>query len=76
LLGVTADWLSHAFIKLCKRAKIKGLHWHDLRREGISRLFEKGWSLEEVRAVSGHRTIQMLTVYSKLRAEDLVKKLA
>jgi hypothetical protein len=39
-------------------------------------LFEKGWSLEEVRAVSGHRTIQMLTVYSRLKADDLVKKLA
>lgn len=76
LLGVTADWLSHAFIDHCKAVGIKGLHLHDCRREAISRLFEKGWSLEEVRAVSGHRTIQMLAVYSKLKADDLVKKLA
>ncbi len=75
LLGVTPDWLSHAFIDLRDGCGIKGLRLHDLRREGISRLFEKGWSLEEVRAVSGHKTIQMLTVYSRLKADDLVKKI-
>jgi integrase len=47
-----------------------------LRREGISRLFERGLGIEEVRAISGHKTLQMLTVYTKLRAEDLAKKLA
>lgn len=70
-----ADWLSHAFIDLCAAAGIVGLHLHDLRREAISRLFEKGWTAEEVRAVSGHRTMQMLAVYSRLRAEDLARKL-
>lgn len=76
VLGVTADWLSHAFIDHCKAVGIKGLHYHDLRRESISRLFERGFSIEEARAISGHKTIQMLSVYSRLKADDLVKKLA
>ncbi len=76
LLGITPDWLSHAFEDLTGALKIKDLHFHDLRREAISRLFEKGLGIEEVRTISGHKTLQMLTVYSKLRGEDLVKKLA
>jgi len=75
VFGVTADWISHAFIDACKAAGITGLHFHDLRREAISRLFERGLGIEEVRTISGHKTLQMLTVYSKLKAEDLVKKL-
>lgn len=75
VFGVTADWISHAFIDLCKACGIVGLHFHDLRREGVSRLIERGWNLEQVRAVSGHKTLQMLTIYSRLSAEDLARKL-
>lgn len=71
-----ADWLSHAFIKRCKAAGITGLHFHDLRRESISRLFERGLSITEVQAISGHMTLQMLTVYTKHKAEHLAAKLA
>lgn len=76
LLGVTADWLSHAFIDHCKAVGIKGLHFHDARREAISRLFERGFSIMEVKEISGHKTLQMLTTYTRLKADDLVKKLA
>lgn len=76
LLGVTADWLSHAFEDLTAELKIDDLHFHDLRREAISRLFEQGWGIMEVKEVSGHKTLQMLTTYTKLKAKDLVKKLA
>ncbi|MGH8548449.1 MAG: tyrosine-type recombinase/integrase [Methylococcales bacterium] len=58
-----------------KRAKITGLRFHDLRHEAVSRLVEKGLSDQEVSAVSGHKSMQMLKLYTHLRAEDLVKKL-
>lgn len=58
-----------------KRAKITGLRFHDLRHEAVSRLVEKGLSDQEVSAVSGHKSMQMLKRYTHLRAEDLVKKL-
>lgn len=70
------DDLTHDFGALCKAAGIKGLRFHDLRHEGISRLFERGWSVAEVAAVSGHLTWSQLKRYTQLRAVDLAKKLA
>ncbi|WP_049621735.1 site-specific integrase [Frateuria defendens] len=51
------------------------LHFHDLRHEAVSRLVEAGLSDQEVSAISGHKSMQMLKRYTHLRAEDLVGKL-
>ena len=51
------------------------LHFHDLRHEATSRLFEKGFDTMEVRIITGHKTLQMLARYTHLRAEDLVERL-
>ena len=58
-----------------ERADIKNLRFHDLRHEAISRLVERGLSDQEVAAISGHKSMQMLKRYTHLRAEDLVAKL-
>ncbi|WP_198420554.1 site-specific integrase [Sulfuriferula nivalis] len=50
-------------------------HFHDLRHEAVSRLVEAGFSDQEVSAISGHKSMQMLKRYTHLRAEDLVAKL-
>lgn len=57
------------------KAKIEGFHWHDLRHEAVSRLFERGMNVMEVAAVSGHKSMQMLKRYTHLKAEDLLKKM-
>lgn len=49
--------------------------FHDLRHEAVSRFVEGGLSDQEVSAISGHRSMQMLKRYTHLRAEDLVAKL-
>ncbi|OZB62688.1 MAG: integrase [Thiomonas sp. 13-66-29] len=49
--------------------------FHDLRHEAISRFVEAGLSDQEVSAISGHKSMQMLKRYTHLRAEDLVAKL-
>ncbi len=54
---------------------IKGLRFHDLRHEAISRLVEAGLGDLEVASISGHKSMQMLKRYTHLRAEDLVRKL-
>ncbi len=51
------------------------LRFHDLRHEAVSRLVEAGLSDQEVSAISGHKSMQMLKRYTHLRAEDLVSKL-
>ena len=54
---------------------LKGIRFHDLRHEAITRMFELGLNPIEVSAVSGHRTMQMLKRYSHLKPEELAKKL-
>jgi len=39
---------------ICKRSNIQGLRFHDLKREAISRLFEKGLSVSEVQLFCGN----------------------
>jgi Phage integrase family len=50
---------------------IDGLHFHDLRHEGASRLFEAGLSIEQVALVTGHKDWKMLRRYANLRPEQL-----
>jgi integrase len=51
------------------------LHFHDLRHEAVSRFVEAGFSDQEVSAISGHKSMQMLKRYTHLRAEDLVSRM-
>jgi integrase len=55
---------------------LRGLRFHDLRHEAVTRLFEKGLNPIEVGMVSGHKTLAMLQRYTHLNSESLVVKLA
>jgi integrase len=57
-----------AFTRACQALNIEDLHFHDLRHEGISRLFEMGWTIPQVASVSGHRGWQNLQRYTHIRA--------
>ncbi|MBU2804381.1 site-specific integrase [Acidithiobacillus ferridurans] len=75
VFGTTYNAVHLAYNRACKRAGIADLHFHDLRHEATSRLFEKGLNPMQVAAITGHKTLQMLKRYTHLRAEDLVKLL-
>jgi len=63
----STDAISAAFTRACAFLGIEDLHFHDLRHEGVSRLFEMGWGIPHVAAVSGHRSWQSLRRYTHLR---------
>jgi integrase len=63
----TAEAISAAFTRACATLGIDDLHFHDLRHEGITRLFEMGMSIPHVAAVSGHRSWQSLQRYTHVR---------
>jgi integrase len=63
-----------AFQRACKELKIDDLHFHDLRHEATSRLFEAGLTIEKVALVTGHRDWKMLRRYTNLRPESLHPK--
>jgi integrase len=56
-------------------AFLAGLHFHDLRHEATSRLFEKGLGVMEVASMTGHKSLSMLKRYTHIEAEKLAKKL-
>ena len=68
--------LYHAFAAACRRAGLVDYTWHDLRHEALSRLAERGdFSVLELAAVSGHKTLQMLKRYTHLQAAKLAEKM-
>ena len=69
------NFITVGFTRICARAGIEDLRFHDLRHEATSRLFEKGLNPMQVAAITGHKTLQMLKRYTHLRAEDLAKML-
>ncbi|MFA6488404.1 MAG: site-specific integrase [Sideroxydans sp.] len=75
VIGMSVDAITRAFARACKRAKVDDARIHDLRHEGVSRLFERGLDLMEVSAVSGHKTLSQLKRYTHLKAEDIARKL-
>ncbi|MCG7868389.1 MAG: site-specific integrase [Candidatus Thiodiazotropha taylori] len=63
--------VSHMWWRTTKVLGIPDLRFHDLRHEGISRLFEQGYQIQEVALVSGHKKWDHLRRYTQLKAGDL-----
>ncbi|MEL4429809.1 site-specific integrase [Shewanella mangrovisoli] len=70
-----ATSVTAGFQRVRNELGITDLRYHDLRREGASRLFEKGYTIDEVAQVTGHRNINTLwQVYTELFPKRLHDK--
>lgn len=67
LFPFTTDAIGAAFTRACQFLDIEDLHFHDLRHEGVSRLFEMGWDIPRAAQVSGHRSWLSLQRYTHVR---------
>ena len=56
-----------AFTRACQFLQFDNLHFHDLRHEGVSRLFEMGRDIARASLVSGHRSWSSLQRYTHIR---------
>ncbi|MBB4170433.1 site-specific integrase [Rhizobium sp. BK538] len=75
IFPMKAGSLEQVWRRLLVRAEIKGLRFHDLRHESVSRMFERGLNMIEVSSISGHKELRMLKRYTHLSADDLVGRL-
>lgn len=75
ILPYNPESVSAAFQRACIRLKIQDIHMHDLRHEGISRLFEAGLDIPEVALISGHTSWNMLRRYTHLKPSQVLDKL-
>lgn len=73
---ITPNAVRLAWERLRRRAGVAGLRFHDLRHEAVSRFFERGLSMPEVAAISGHSDARMLMRYVHPRPEAIAEKLA
>ncbi len=72
----TSSGFKSAWRKMVKNLNIHDLHFHDLRHEAISRLYELGILTDlEISSISGHMNLNMLKRYAHLRTSFLAKKL-
>jgi integrase len=65
-----------AWERLCEKAGVVGLRFHDLRHEAISRMTELGLTQAEVALQSGHRDPRVLARYQHLNPQLLSSKLS
>ena len=68
----SGDGFRSTFNRVCQRAGIINLRFHDFRHEAASRFFEIGLNQFQVAAITGHKSLQSLQRYTHIRAESLV----
>ena len=62
---------SKYFTWACVALGIPDLHLHDMRHEGISAMFERGFDIPRVAVVSGHKDWRHLKRYTQIKPESL-----
>lgn len=67
-----AQSVSAAFRNAARAAQVRNCHFHDMRHEAISRLFEQGYGIEEVALISGHKSWNTLAIYTHRKPESLL----
>lgn len=63
-----------AFTRACQFLELEDLHFHDLRHEATSRLFERGYSIQEVAQFTLHESWSTLKRYTHLRPENVPER--
>lgn len=58
--------ISDGFTRVCRILGIEDLHFHDLRHEATSRLFERGYQIHQVAQFTLHESWQELKRYTQL----------
>lgn len=67
--------VSASFQRAAKLLELEDITLHDLRHEGISRLFEAGLSIPEVSLISGHTSWESLKRYTHIQPRHVLEKL-
>ncbi|WP_363800580.1 site-specific integrase [Lysobacter firmicutimachus] len=62
------------FTRACRLRGLRDLHFHDLRHEATSRLFERGYDIPEVAQFTLHESWTTLKRYTHLRPEQVEER--
>lgn len=67
--------IENVWQRICRKAGIEDLHFHDLRHEATTRMAAKLNNILELSAVTGHKDLKMLKRYYHPNPEELALKL-
>ena len=76
VFSLTPNAVRLSFQRIRRKAKADGVCFHHLRHEGVSRLFEAGFSPPEVASISGHKSMSQLMRYSHARLDKVCAKMS
>lgn len=73
----TPGVVSKEFHDWVLECSIENLKWHDLRHESITRfvLRERNFTVDEIMKIVGHKSRDMLDLYTNVRGDELAAKL-
>lgn len=71
LFTLTPYAVTQAFRRAARLAKVPNVCFHSLRHTAITNAAEKGLSTVQLMAVSGHKTLAMLSRYAHVKAESV-----
>lgn len=75
VFNMEPDSITQAFQRVCDQAGITDLHFHDLRHEGVSRMFEVyGWGPDKVGGITG-QSWTTLRRYTHHRPETIAQEM-
>ena len=75
VFNITTKYLTTLFPRIKAHAGITGLQLRDLRREGVSRMVEKGYSVLQIAVFTGHRDIDMIVkTYNAAQAVSIARR--
>jgi integrase len=75
MLPYKPESVSAAFQRCVRAIGLEDIRLHDLRHEGISRLFEAGLQIQEVALISGHVSWAALRRYTHIKPSSVLEKL-
>jgi len=67
---MTEGWKT-AFKTACRKAKLEGLHFHDLRHTFVTRKVREGWDYKRIMAITGHKTFAVFQRYNNPSEDDI-----
>jgi integrase len=72
----TSSKLSGRWRTVARLAKCHDLHFHDLRHEATSRIYERTTLTDlQIAKITGHKDLKSLQRYANLRASSLAERL-
>jgi len=72
---ITSHAIAAAWRRILVRAGVEDFHYHDLRREAIWRLFERGLTVVQLQHIAGYKTLALPWLSTQANVDRILQRL-